>query len=62
MLSEDGRTAGGIYLWTGREAAEAIYTESWRAFVRDKYAADPSVIYMASPAVVDNLSDEIIAS
>jgi len=61
VLSEDGSTAGGVYLWTSRAAAEAMYTERWRAIVREKYGADPSVTYFESPVVVDNVSDEIVA-
>ena len=60
-LSQDRKTLGGIYLWNSRAEAETMYTESWRAFVRDKYDADPSVIYFDSPVVVDNLSHEILS-
>jgi hypothetical protein len=28
VLSEDGATAGGVYLWNSRSEAEAMYTES----------------------------------
>ncbi len=61
VLSQDGKTAGGIYLWKSQAEAEALYTESWKAFVREKYGCDPVVVYMDSPVVVDNLSHEIIA-
>jgi len=60
LLSQDGSTVGGVYLWNSREEADALYTEGWRAFVREKYGTDPSVVYMDSPVVVDNLSNEII--
>jgi hypothetical protein len=60
LLSQDGSTVGGVYLWNSRTEAEALYTEDWRAFVRDKYGTDPSVIYMDTPVVVDNLSNEIL--
>jgi len=60
LLSQDGLTVGGVYLWNSREEADAMYTENWRAFVREKYGTDPSVTYMDSPVVVDNLSQEII--
>lgn len=60
LLSQDGSTVGGVYLWNSREEADALYTESWRAFVREKYGTDPSVVYMDCPVVVDNLSEEII--
>ncbi|WP_280151835.1 YdhR family protein [Piscinibacter sp. XHJ-5] len=61
VLSEDGSTAGGIYLWKSRAEAEAMYTESWRVFVRAKYGTDPSVTYFESPVVVDNLANEILS-
>ena len=61
LLSEDGSTVSGIYLWNSRAEAETMYNESWRAFVRDKYDADPSVTYFDSPVVVDNLSHEILS-
>lgn len=61
VLSEDGSTAGGIYLWNTRAEADAMYTESWRAFVREKYSTEPSVTYFDSPVVVDNMSREILS-
>jgi len=61
VLSQDGNTAGGIYLWNSRAEADAMYTESWRVFVREKYGADPSVTYFDSPVVVDNLTHEILS-
>lgn len=61
VLSQDGSTAGGIYLWNSRAEAEAMYTESWRAFVREKYGTEPSVTYFDSPVVVDNVSHEILS-
>ena len=61
VLSEDGRTAGGIYLWKSRADAEAMYTESWKSFVRQKYGTDPSITYFESPVVVDNLTHQILS-
>ena len=61
ILSMDGSTAGGIYLWKTRAQAEAMYTESWRDFVREKYGADPLVTYFESPVVVDNVTHETLA-
>lgn len=59
LLSEDGCTVGGVYLWKSREEAKAIYTEAWRTFVREKYGTDPTVTYMNCPVVVDNRLREI---
>jgi hypothetical protein len=61
VLSEDGSTAGGVYLWNSRAEADAMYTDSWRAFVRDKYGVDPSLTYFESPVVVDNVTNEILS-
>ena len=61
LLSQDGRTVSGIYLWNSRAEADAMFTESWRAFVREKYGTDPSVTYFESPVVVDNLTHEILS-
>lgn len=61
VLSQDGGTAGGVYLWNSRAEAEAMYTESWRSFVREKYGIDPTVTYFESPVVVDNVTQQIIA-
>ena len=62
LLSQDGSTVSGIYLWNSRAEAEAMFTESWRAFVREKYGTDPSVTYLDCPVVVDNLTNEILSN
>jgi hypothetical protein len=61
LLSEDGRTAGGVYFWKSRAEAEAMYTESWRDFVRGKYGTDPVVTFFESPVTVDNVAEQVIA-
>jgi len=53
-VSEDGRRAGGIYVWTSRADAERFYTVDWKAFVGSKYGAPPSIEYLHSPVMVDN--------
>jgi len=60
-LAQDGKTLGGVYLWNSRAEAEAMFNENWRAFMRDKYRADPSVVYFDCPVVVDNLTHEILS-
>lgn len=59
VLSEDGGTVGGLYLWQSRAEAEAMYTDAWRAFVREKYRTEPTVTYFESPVVVDNVTQRI---
>jgi len=62
LLSEDGNSAGGVYLWESRDAAEAMYNPEWFAFIREKYGVDAEVTYFESPVVVDNLTAEIIGA
>ncbi|MEJ2718117.1 MAG: YdhR family protein [Deltaproteobacteria bacterium] len=60
LLSEDGGTAGGVYLWKSRDHAERVYTDEWKKFVAEKYGSGPSIDYFATPVIVDNLTGEIL--
>lgn len=61
VVSQGGNTVGGIYLWNSRADADAMYTEGWKAFVREKYGTEPEVAYFDSPVVVDNVTNEILS-
>jgi hypothetical protein len=60
LLSEDGGTAGGVYLWTSRSDAEQLFTDDWKRFVAEKYGTEPSIQYFDTPVIVDNLVGEIL--
>jgi len=60
ILSEDGETAGGVYLWESRKAAKMLYTDEWKKFIFQKYGSEPSVTYFNSPVIVDNLLGKVI--
>jgi hypothetical protein len=60
LLSLDGGTGGGVYLWQSREDAERLYSVDWKKFILEKYGSEPSVTYFESPVIVDNLTGEII--
>ncbi len=60
VLSEDGGTGGGVYLWRSREDAEKLYTADWKNFILEKYGTEPSIAYFETPVIVDNLVGEII--
>ena len=62
FLTSDGCKAGGVYLWQSREAADKLYTDEWRDFVRGKYGSDPTLTYLFTPVVVDNVVHEIISN
>ena len=60
LLSSDGQTAGGVYLWKSRGDADRLYTDDWKRFILDKYGASPSVTYFETPVMVDNVVGEIV--
>jgi heme-degrading monooxygenase HmoA len=62
IRSEDGRTAGGVYLWESREAAERVYAGDWRARVAQLYGAEPSISWFDSPVIVDNTTGATITA
>jgi hypothetical protein len=56
IRSDDGRVAGGIYLWESRQAAERVYDGEWRARVQQLYGAAPTITWFDCPVIVDNLT------
>jgi hypothetical protein len=61
-VSEDGRRAGGMYVWESRAAADRIYTSEWKKFVEGKYGAPPVIEYFHSPVMVDNREGSIVVA
>jgi hypothetical protein len=56
IRSEDGRIAGGIYLWETRADAEQVHNGEWRERVEKLYGAKPTIAWFDSPVIVDNLA------
>ena len=61
LFNEDG-TAGGVYLWESREAAEQFYNESWRGMIAERCGAPPRIEYFESPVIVDNEIGSVVAA
>src|SRR6478752_838685 len=59
LRSEDGRTAGGVYLWESRAQAEKVYNAEWRERVSKLYGNAPQVTYFDTPVIVDNQTGTI---
>jgi len=59
LRSEDGRTAGGVYLWESRAQAEQVYNTEWRERVSKLYGNAPQVTYFDTPVIVDNAAGAI---
>jgi len=60
-LAADGMSGGGIYLWESREDADRMYNDEWRTFVRGRYGCEPTLTYLETPVIVDNVSNEIVS-
>lgn len=56
IYAEDGADLGGFYLWESREAAEAVYTDEWKAKAATLYGVAPVIRYFEVPVFVDNLT------
>lgn len=54
LRAEDGRTAGGVYLWESRAMAEATYTTEWREHVAKLFGSAPEISWFETPVIVDN--------
>ena len=54
LYGEDGRSAGGVYLWQSRIQAEQLYNAEWRQSIEERFGSSPSITYFESPVIVDN--------
>ncbi len=61
LLSEDGKMAGGVYLWKNREHAEIFYSNGFRQSIAEKFGSEPTITYFESPVIVDNSINQVIA-
>jgi len=53
LLGAD-QTGGGVYLWESREAAETMYSDTWRQRISERFGAPPRIEYFDTPLVIDN--------
>jgi hypothetical protein len=44
---------GGVYLWRNRAAAQAWFSDAWRAKAKATYGSDPQVTYYDVPIVLE---------
>ena len=54
VLSTDGRTSGGVYIWPSREAGEKAHDAAWRANVEKRTGAAPTIVYFDLMMLLDN--------
>jgi hypothetical protein len=61
-VSDDGRRAGGIYVWASRADADRLYAGPWRAMVEAKFGGPPTIDFLHSPVAIDNRAGAVTAS
>lgn len=62
ILSEDGKKAGGVYLWETMDAAQEAYSDEWSDMIVERYGNVPEISFFHSPVIVDNQTLEIQSS
>ena len=60
LISEAGKTGGGVYLWNSMEEARTFSEGVLRPMIREKFKLEASIEYFEVPVIVDNLTSEII--
>jgi hypothetical protein len=62
VLSEDGRSAGGVYLWQSRAMANRFYQNCFRDLIAKEFSTTPSITCFDTPLVLDNTTGELLKS
>jgi len=60
-VSDDGRRAGGVYVWASRADADRLYGGEWRAMVEAKFGVPPTIDFLNSPVMIDNRQGMVAA-
>jgi hypothetical protein len=61
-VSDDGRRAGGVYVWASRAEADRLYGGEWRPMVEAKFGGPPTIDFLNSPVMIDNRNGTVTAS
>jgi hypothetical protein len=61
VQSEDGKHAGGIYLWESKKHAEDWYNEQWITYMTEAWGEPPLLEYLDCPIVVDNELQKVVS-
>ncbi len=53
IMTEDGKYAGGIYLWESKARAQAWYNDEWLKYMTEAWSEAPLLEYLDCPIVVE---------
>lgn len=54
LRSWDGRSAGGVYLWSDEGAARTFTNERVAPMIRANFHVEPTIEFYESPVIVEN--------
>jgi len=60
LYDEETNTAGGVYLWESRAAADALYTDAWLEMITERYGCPPEITWFETPVVLDNAAGGVV--
>ena len=60
-LTEDAAGVIGIYLWETKEAADAFYSDEWKAGVTERWGAAPLRQEWVVPVVAESTAGRVVA-
>ena len=50
ICMDDGKVAGGVYMWTSQEEANAFYSGPWLEGIRTRYGNAPRITFFQTLA------------
>jgi hypothetical protein len=60
LLSDDGKTGAGVYIWPSVEAARRAHNEEWRQAVIKRTGGPPRIRYFDLLLLVDNENGRVV--
>ncbi len=51
-VNEETHRAGGIYLWSSRAAAQAFFSDSWKAGINSTYGSPAELTWYDAPLII----------
>jgi len=61
IVSADGATGGGVYLWTSGQRARDFSEATIRPMIKERFHVEPSITYFETPVIVDNIASQILS-
>ncbi|MEM1200188.1 MAG: hypothetical protein AAGI06_12850, partial [Pseudomonadota bacterium] len=57
LLSENGETVGGFYIWRSKTDAHEFYNSDCLAHLKNIFGVMPEITYFRSPLAIHNVHD-----